>query len=146
MRSFISSQSLRIRLTRTFPGYLALINRPLQTSVVVPQNQSNRGVPTNRASDHCQHSLHSPRKVLFNNEVKGASEKAELFNRKEDFRLNALNCGLQLRPKELSMMAPFPSKSLQNIEKTLKSIVSKKKKHAQNHLHPKFFKIVKKFR
>jgi hypothetical protein len=73
-------------------------------------NQSNRGVPTNRASDHYQHFLHGPRKVLFNNEVKRASEKAELFNRKEDFRLNALNYGLQLRPKEHSMMTPFSLK------------------------------------
>jgi hypothetical protein len=42
--------------------------------------------------------------------VKKASEKAELLNRKEDFRLNALNCRLQLRPKELSMMTPFSLK------------------------------------
>jgi hypothetical protein len=42
--------------------------------------------------------------------VKRASEKAEIFNNKEDFRLNALNCGLQLRPKELSMVTPFSLK------------------------------------
>jgi hypothetical protein len=40
--------------------------------------------------------------------VKKASEKIELLDRKEDFRLNALNCGLQLRLKELSIMIPFP--------------------------------------
>jgi hypothetical protein len=42
--------------------------------------------------------------------VKKASEKAELFNRKEDFGLNALNRGLHFRPKELSMMTPFSLK------------------------------------
>jgi hypothetical protein len=78
-------------------------------------NQTNKptspGAPTNRAiAFHCHHFLHSRRKVLFKNEVKKASEKSELFNRKKDFRLNALNCRLQFRPKELSIMTPFSFK------------------------------------
>jgi hypothetical protein len=42
--------------------------------------------------------------------VKRVSEKAELFKREKDFRLNVLNCRLQFQPKELSMMTPFPLK------------------------------------
>jgi hypothetical protein len=75
-----------------------------------PVQRSYRHSATNRASYLCECCLHGPRKVLFNNEVKRTSEKAELFNSKEDFRLNALNCGLQLRSKELSMMTPFSLK------------------------------------
>jgi hypothetical protein len=49
-------------------------------------------VTNKRCQHHCHHHFrfHSPRKVLFNNEVKKASEKAELLNQKEEFILNAL--------------------------------------------------------
>jgi hypothetical protein len=57
----------------------------------------------------------------LNNEVTRASEKAELFKREEDFRLNVLNCGLQLRPKELNDDTIFP----QNRFKTLKMPLTK---------------------
>jgi uracil DNA glycosylase len=99
-------------MTAVSPTTLALINRPLQTSVVVPQNQSNQSNQGYQATVPAIIAILSlqPKKVVFNKEVKTASKKAELLNRKEDFILNALNYGLQLRPKELSMMTPFSLK------------------------------------
>jgi hypothetical protein len=53
------------------------------------------------------------------------SEKAELFEREEDFRSNRLNCGLQIRPKELNHDTIFPQNRFKTLKRPLKSIVSK---------------------
>jgi hypothetical protein len=52
----------------------------------------------------------SQRKGLSNNEPTQGIEKAQGLNKKEDFRCNALNCGLHCRSKELSMATAFSRK------------------------------------
>jgi hypothetical protein len=56
----------------------------------------------------------------LNNEVARARKKAELFKRGEDFRLNVLNCGLQLRPKELNDDTIFPQNRFKKLKRPLK--------------------------
>jgi hypothetical protein len=52
--------------------------------------------------------------------VKRASEKVELFKREEDFRLNVLDYGLQLRQKELNDDTIFPQNRFKAWKKPLK--------------------------
>jgi 5-methylcytosine-specific restriction endonuclease McrA len=73
--------------------------------------------PCQRSLTKC---LHRPRKILLNNEVTRASEKAKLFEREEDFILNVLNCGLQLRPKELNDDTIFPQNRFKTLKRPLK--------------------------
>jgi hypothetical protein len=44
----------------------------------------------------------------------------ELLKREEDFRLNVLNCGLQLRPKELTDDTIFPQNRFKTLKRPLK--------------------------
>jgi hypothetical protein len=59
---------------------------------------------------HC-HCLHSP-KTYFSSIKSKVTEKAELFNTKEDFGSNEFDCRLEERPKELPMVEASSLKML----------------------------------
>jgi hypothetical protein len=54
--------------------------------------------------------------------VTRASEKAKFFEREGDFRLNGLNCGLQLRPKEVNDDTIFPQNRFKTLKRSLKKL------------------------